>query len=155
MKSRRLPVLGNHTLDHQHEYLIHIFDVYGELLSYESDHTKRVVLLDKMVADILDFAYIHFSYEELCMKKKHYPIDDMLTHIADHEDFVRMIQICRRKIDSMSVCDFSKIVESWLAEHILRYDNHYVVWMENNPSNSVLADILKNDDPETILAKVV
>lgn len=135
-------------LDHQHEYFLHIFDRYLDLLQLESDSTRQYDLFEKLLQDVIDFSQIHFSYEELYMKKKSYPFNDLLLHIAEHEDFIRLVQVCHRKIDTLDVVAFMEIVKSWLSEHILRYDRHYVLWVAENPSSPSLSDILNDEESE-------
>ncbi|WP_051013737.1 bacteriohemerythrin [Pararhodospirillum photometricum] len=112
--------VGNTTIDHDHQNLIHRLNMLHEILRGVRPRGETGVLL----RDLITYTEYHFTTEEQIMRLARYPAAD--AHAQLHEslkqrlgEFYAQYDQNPEDFDLLGLFDF---VSEWLMRHILRED---------------------------------
>jgi hemerythrin len=114
--------VGIAIIDQQHKKLV-------EMINILYDHMKAGksgVVIESLLASLIDYTKVHFKTEEDFFSKYQYP--QASPHIAEHGKFVETVgkfnqDYVNKKVGlSIEVLDF---LTNWLRDHILIQDKAY------------------------------
>jgi len=109
-------------IDEQHRQWI---DIMNDLhLALMNNRGSEVI--EKTIADLLNYTKSHFSCEEALMKKMNYP--EFSRHRAQHKSLKEEISKLQRDYLSNELILSSQVMsrlKNWLTEHILTEDRKY------------------------------
>jgi hemerythrin-like metal-binding protein len=114
--------VGIAIIDQQHKKLV-------EMINILYDHMKAGksgVVIEELLASLIDYTKVHFKTEEDLFAKHRYP--QTASHVAEHEKFVETVgkfnqDYAKKKVGlSIEVLNF---LTSWLRDHILIQDKAY------------------------------
>ncbi|NOX26178.1 MAG: hemerythrin family protein [Deltaproteobacteria bacterium] len=122
--------VGNDEIDRQHKKWIGIFnDLHDAMLN--DDLTDYRAMTTQSLQDMLDYAKVHFAFEEKYMANIGYP--DLVAHRRLHKDFDTQIYQCYRDAeDGHTVLNTKiiKMVRNWLVQHIMIEDMKYKLFAQ-------------------------
>lgn len=113
---------GISAIDQQHKKLVTLINELAMHLAFQSNH----ITLEKVFAELTDYARYHFSAEEALIG--HYLCDDpvLIQHSASHRSFEeKLARLKSNTKDKSPDALFSEILSflsHWLAVHILESD---------------------------------
>jgi hemerythrin-like metal-binding protein len=123
---RQSYAVGEPAIDAQH---VKLFDLIGSLdaavWSPEScpDATS-------LVAELADFAELHFATEEGFMRRGSYP--ELAAHSREHESLLRDVAAYRERIDCgdpEAIEDLDSFLKDWALKHTLLIDRQYIPYL--------------------------
>jgi hemerythrin len=110
-------------IDQQHKKLIDMLNmVYDSLIREEKDD-----VLDQVISDMLDYAFVHFKNEEKYFALFRYK--DASAHIAEHQVFTKKAEMfkCKNELDDFALkLETLIFLRDWLINHILKSDKLYL-----------------------------
>lgn len=115
--------LGLDDIDTQHKKLVFIINQLSDAMDANSDNQT----IGGIFGELLEYARIHFSYEENMLKGKGYKL--FSGHKAEHDalveklGFMHQAYLDNKAPDNQQVLFFLKI---WLQDHIMETDKAYV-----------------------------
>lgn len=116
-------------IDQQHRKFIDIINVlYDSIIRKEDDG-----VLVKTIADMRDYAFVHFKTEEKWFEQIGYP--DAEAHQAEHHFFLENIEkfyVEYQMYDTTLAVDVLTFLQEWLVNHIMRVDKKYITSFINN-----------------------
>ena len=113
-------------IDVQHKKLVDIINELHEKM--KEGKGKEVV--EKLLAELLDYTVFHFSFEEKLLNINNYP--DHKTHAKLHADLMEQVQVFRNKVksgNSLLSLELMNFLKKWLVEHILDSDKKYSAFL--------------------------
>ena len=114
------------TIDAQHKKLVALLNQIHEATS--AGRGKDVV--EKILADLVTYANVHFSAEEDLLKKHAYP--GLPQQKAEHQKLVKTVKDFQQDFDSgrvgMSI-EIMQFLKDWLTGHILGLDKQYSAFL--------------------------
>ena len=125
-------LIGNATIDQDHEKLISIINAFLE----HSKSLNNAELMSKTLKALLDYTKFHFEREEKIQKECMYPYHDM--HIHEHNALVMQVQEMARTyfiekskpLDQHSVNMLNQFLKTWLINHIKKFDTNMRQWVD-------------------------
>ena len=113
-------------IDVQHKKLVNIINELHDKM--KEGKGKEVV--EKLLAELLDYTVFHFSFEEKLLNINNYP--DNKTHAKLHADLMEQVQVFRNKVksgNSLLSLELMNFLKKWLVEHILDSDKKYSAFL--------------------------
>ena len=113
-------------IDVQHKKLVNIINELHDKM--KEGKGKEVV--EKLLAELLDYTVFHFSFEEKLLNTNNYP--DHKTHAKLHADLMEQVQVFRNKVksgNSLLSLELMNFLKKWLVEHILDSDKKYSAFL--------------------------
>ena len=113
-------------IDVQHKKLVNIINELHDKM--KEGKGKEVV--EKLLAELLDYTVFHFSFEEKLLNINNYP--DHKTHAKLHADLMEQVQVFRNKVksgNSLLSLELMNFLKKWLVEHILDSDKKYSAFL--------------------------
>jgi len=113
--------VGVAIIDEQHKKLLDIVN-----MAHESDLNKDKEDGEKVFAELIEFARVHFTTEEDFFKKCKY--SGAGEHIAEHVSLIEKLLMFKDKFDK-GECDcheFLEFLKVWLEDHLKVMDHKYV-----------------------------
>lgn len=104
----------------------HLFELFNQLYdAIQRGETKEG--LGKVINELLEYSWYHFSYEENLFDQYEYP--DTAAHMAQHHFFGEKAQqfksdLLENKIGL--VLEVTEFLSDWLKNHIIEEDHKYV-----------------------------
>ncbi len=114
--------VGIEEIDEQHKVLVKLLnDLYGAIIQ-----KNDAVVIDNILAELVQYTVVHFAVEESLMRIFDYPQYDehrkhhlaLTTQVLDIQKKVK----AREETVSMDLLNF---LRSWLTNHIMIEDKHY------------------------------
>lgn len=117
-------------IDNQHKRLV-------ELLNQVYDASKEGrtdTVLNKVLAELINYTHDHFGTEERLMIEKGYP--DYSSHKKEHESLTREVQEFQDKYiksakDPLLAQELTLFLKGWLTNHIVSSDKRYVPFFKS------------------------
>jgi len=113
-------------IDEQHKKLISMIDQLYEAMAKSATE----IVLEKLLADLIEYTKTHFADEEALLQKHGYP--EYSLHKAKHVDFIRQIHDFEKQFHDGSITlslTMSMFLQDWLANHILKMDKKYASFL--------------------------
>lgn len=122
--------VSNKIIDEHHIKLFSLFaNLKDEDESSFDEHT-----LKKLLMEIKDYTYYHFSYEERLMEMARYP--ELVKHKTLHINFMNKIDeiMLEAKSEDFKAVAYEvyEILNHWLNEHIMIVDKKYVEYLRDD-----------------------
>ena len=122
--------VSNKIIDEHHIKLFALFaNLKAEDESSFDEHT-----LKKLLMEIKDYTYYHFSYEERLMEMAKYP--ELVSHKTLHINFMDKIDeiMLEAKSEDFKVVAYEvyEILNHWLNEHIMIVDKKYIEYLRDD-----------------------
>jgi hemerythrin len=118
--------VGVEELDEQHKQL---FKIINKI--FDIPDTKRVSQsISDLLADMREYASVHFATEEKYMSACAYP--DITNHIRAHQQYRKKVNdLCARSTVEKSGLseDILQFLYEWLTAHILNCDKKYAPFL--------------------------
>lgn len=117
--------LGISSVDLEHKRLINLANQLAVAIidGEGKEHLKMV--LDKL----LDYTATHFKNEEALFNKFKYPESDV--HIEEHRKLTHQVMDLHKEISLRFAGNIVEFLESWLVDHILKYDIKYAEYLKD------------------------
>lgn len=135
-------------MDTQHRRLVDLINGLGDTISQGESAG-----LDRLYAELLDYALVHFSDEESLMAEHHLAPEVMAQHHESHLQFVRQIEqmkggdnVSLERVDALN-----RFLASWLVLHILGEDMDIARRMLVASGAQPLRDAVPQSDGEAAL----
>ncbi|HTY03120.1 MAG TPA: bacteriohemerythrin [Rhodocyclaceae bacterium] len=113
--------IGIAEIDSQHRQL---FNILATLEKHSGTGYSYEAARDTL-ADLTNYANVHFAIEESVMRMHRYP--DLEAHVAEHQHLRRQLaEFQQRLLDADIATQLYRFIERWLAEHIDVTDRKYV-----------------------------
>ena len=120
--------VGSEVLDGHHRMIIDCLNQLHPLLGQEGrDDEVRAVL-----AKLEEFVLLHFSEEEICMKRAGYP--GWREHKEQHDRMYDIVFGMKSDVEhgrSLDARHLFDIIYNWLIQHILGEDKKYEDYLKN------------------------
>lgn len=113
-------------IDERNQRIIEIAAKFEELNSAKRKKDEDYDTIGEALADIMEFARMHFNEEEKILVGKQYP--ELNQHRREHKKFIKKIMAFRRLYseDPPKVADDAvKYIRAWLPLHIRDQDSRY------------------------------
>lgn len=123
--------MGFREIDKQHRKLVDLINRAYELHSKGSIKKNKQVG-ERLFADLLELARVHFSTEEKYFEE--YDYDGKDEHMQKHLDLMEQLLRFQIMLDS-GKCDcsrFLKFIKKWFDIHCKKYDRGYVKCFKNH-----------------------
>jgi hemerythrin len=125
-------LIGNATIDHDHEKLVKIINEFLE----HSKSISNVELMSETLKSLLEYTKFHFEREEKIQKECMYPYHEMHRH--EHKALVMQIQEMARTyfiektkpVDNNSISMLNQLLKTWLFDHIKKFDTNMRQWVD-------------------------
>jgi hemerythrin len=125
-------LIGNATIDHDHEKLISIINDFLE----HSKSLNNAELMSETLKALLDYTKSHFEREEKIQRECMYPYHEM--HLHEHKALVMQVQDMARTyfvektkpLDKHSVYMLNQFLKTWLIDHIKKFDTNMRQWVD-------------------------
>lgn len=120
--------VGSEILDGHHKMIIDCLNRLHPLIGASG----REAEVHAVLAKLEDFVLIHFSEEELCMKKAGY--SDWQAHKEQHDKMYDIVFGMKSDVEHGREVDAKKlfdIIYNWLLVHIMREDKKYEKYLIN------------------------
>ncbi|OHB77937.1 MAG: hypothetical protein A2Z25_12100 [Planctomycetes bacterium RBG_16_55_9] len=128
--------VGVEELDEQHKRLFKMINTLFEAPATGMGPQS----LSYLLADMREYASVHFSTEERYMSECAYP--DTANHIRAHQYYRNQVNaLCARNVTDKSQlpADMLRFLYEWLAEHILSCDKRYAPFLARDRSTGQLS----------------
>ena len=115
--------VGIKEIDNQHKGLVILIN---ELFTLIMDG-KATESLNEILGHLTDYTKMHFSVEEILMRKSAYPRLD--EHKIEHVKFVEKLESLKSDCDSKKATvtlEILNFLKHWIVNHILVSDMQYV-----------------------------
>jgi hemerythrin len=118
--------VGEAALDEQHARLFSLIGrLDGEIRRADScpDAVGRI-------AELADFAALHFRTEELYMREGGYP--ELAAHEREHAALLKDIEVFRARLDCAdpgALADLDGFLKDWALKHTLLVDRQYMPYL--------------------------
>jgi len=117
-------------LDSHHQKLVTLINnLYTDVLN-EPDVSQKQSLIEKALAELIDYSYYHFAAEEELMIKYEYP--GYMPHKEEHEQFkVQVAKMMKQhKTGDLSwTLPIFNFLKDWLILHVTNMDKQYVPYL--------------------------
>ena len=120
--------VGVKELDEEHKQLFRIINALFEAPDTHMDLQR----ISELLADMREYASVHFETEEKYMSECRYP--DIANHIRAHQRYRDKVNNIRPQSLTENPEQFEKIIQflyEWLAGHILSCDKKYALLVSN------------------------
>lgn len=129
--------VGVSEIDNQHKLLLRSFSAIEESINLNQGWSNT----HYAIIELIQFARIHFSFEEAMMRMFDYPETD--AHQKEHEHFfVKLDSIERHSLKKTAKVEMVQFLQDWLTKHILDRDKGYA-----NHIFSGATVVKSNDNP--------
>ena len=119
--------VGNALMDAHHRVF---FEMIKEFSEYEDKNDQDAV--KQRIEFLLEYAAMHLGAEEKLMHKANYP--GLQDHKAEHDAFTDELLSVKESFDkdpnSVSCDNMLKIMQDWLAKHIMGSDKRYMPYVQ-------------------------
>ena len=115
-------------IDQQHKKLFDMVNIIYDSILMERDDD----VLEQIIKDMKDYAFIHFKTEESYFTKLKYK--DTPSHIKEHQYFIKQAENFANEYKGKDPSLKLKILiflKDWLMEHILVTDKNYEASFQN------------------------
>jgi len=113
-------------IDEQHKKLVSMIDqLYEAMATGKSDY-----VLEKLLADLIEYTTTHFADEEELLQKHEY--SEYSVHEEKHNDFIQQICDFEKQYREGSITlslKMSLFLQDWLTNHILKMDKKYAPFL--------------------------
>jgi len=109
-------------VDEQHKVWVKILNNLYDAMKEGRGADKLSETLDRLV----EYTKVHFTAEELLLKKNGYPFYE--GHKKIHDDMIKEVELLKLRFESgetMLSVDVMEFLKNWLSEHILNTDKNY------------------------------
>ncbi len=111
------------SIDEQHKKLVGMINSLYEEISKGDIKNALVNIFEELV----NYSVVHFGYEEILFDEFNY--DDADTHIAEHEQLVKQVNILKNRLlhDKGFTLSWEtfEFLYKWLTDHIMECDKAY------------------------------
>lgn len=125
---------GNSRVDEQHKRLFSLTNRISEAVGGQAPLPE----VSDLVAELVEYAQVHFSDEEKLMATSSLPFEAQGRHIAAHRNFIERVGVIAAKTDlsqTQATGEFLDFLVNWLVTHILKMDHQMALTLpERNPS---------------------
>ncbi|AIN94648.1 hemerythrin family protein [Treponema putidum] len=125
--------VGYNTIDLHHKKLLSIMGQFKDLLELPQEEYK--LKIGKVIKNLSDYTYYHFTEEEKIMKEYEYP--ELKEHTSIHNSFIKKIKEAIVPLASGNIetgRQFYDFLGRWLVEHIAGADHKWSEYIHrNNP----------------------
>jgi len=114
--------VGIPSIDAQHQRLVALINSFHEALA--AGRGREVI--DRVLGDLVSYTQVHFTFEELLMKRYGYP--GLSSHAALHADFTAKVREMLARPEAgkpVVVLAVHKMLRDWLVQHIRGEDQKY------------------------------
>ncbi|MGB3366052.1 MAG: bacteriohemerythrin [Acidaminobacteraceae bacterium] len=122
--------VSNKIIDEHH---IKLFSLFANLKN-EDELSFDEHIFKKLLMEIKDYTYYHFSYEERLMDMAGYP--ELVEHKTLHVNFMNKIDeiMLESKSEDLKVLalEVYEILNHWLNEHIMVVDKKYIEYLRDD-----------------------
>jgi hemerythrin-like metal-binding protein len=125
--------VGVESIDEQHQ---RFFELVSEVIKMTGQGSIPIGSLLLKVADLNNYATLHFQNEEDIFKKYNYP--NAKEHVTSHD-------ACRKRVEQFNLelkqenmntkkiaAEMAEFLGSWLVNHVMTMDQKYVGFMRKN-----------------------
>ena len=109
-------------IDTQHQKLIGLINQLYELMKSGQAHNA----LGAVLADLIDYATVHFRTEEDYFTRFHYP--ESIAHRLEHKAFVDKVKAFQTQFEGSNTfltIEIMQFLKDWLVKHINGTDKRY------------------------------
>lgn len=112
--------IGIDVIDGQHRRIV---DYINRLRDLSGGSDRAVV--NQVIADLIDYTYSHFAFEEALMEEAGYP--SLAIHQRTHQAFRDRVDVFKRRNEEGEdvASPLAELLQTWLLEHILHDDTSY------------------------------
>lgn len=119
---------GIKKIDDQHK---HFVGILNKTYSLNQGNRKKERLIE-IIAELVEYARIHFSTEEQYFEDTEYP--EKIDHEEKHADLLQKALKFNSKLldndyDPKLVSEFLIFLKEWLDTHLIEVDHRYVKWL--------------------------
>ena len=125
--------VGDEAIDAQHRDLFGLIAVVSELAAEPKLTAADEAVVERTFNALNNYARVHFRDEEGLMAEAGYP--NLAEHIEEHRTFTEWLRVLEdaRRAPGASLPNMmrhmSGYLASWLVDHILGSDKHYVPYL--------------------------
>jgi hemerythrin len=122
---------GVASVDTEHRLQVSLVNALEELLRRKQDPA----LVERTLAQLVDFTSVHFHSEELLMRLYSYP--HLEAHAAAHAKLLEQAGTIREQQRSDGAGPLAIVDElrAWLVTHIKSMDQQFALWLAKNGIN--------------------
>jgi len=133
--------VGNHVIDHDHQYLIALVNNVELILRHPEDKND----LDFVVDRLHEYALEHFKREQDLQAKIRYP--HRVEHEAEHRRLLEALAGIRSELKGLCVFEhpdpselkeginrLMELLRHWLIDHVVKSDIHMREYFEKGPA---------------------
>jgi hemerythrin len=120
--------VGISEIDDQHKHFISLLNKVN--LVKTTDKKEKV---SQLLADLMEYARVHFTTEEKYFEKYKYPFAN--EHLAQHEKLLEDVIKFSNKFDKVGpimVPELSVFLKEWLENHLAKHDVKYARYFKKN-----------------------
>lgn len=112
--------IGIGVIDGQHRRIV---DYINQL--YDSSDCSDRQTVARVIADLVDYTYSHFAFEETLMEEAGYEF--LSVHQQTHRAFSNRLGVLKQQFDEGGdvTATLSALLKIWLVEHIMHDDQSY------------------------------
>lgn len=128
--------VNNTILDSHHQKLLTLFNNLYTNLQACQDISQKSPLVEKALAELIEYSLYHFEAEEEFMLKYEYP--DYVSHKQKHEQFkLRVNELIEQHKESVLGMAFPVLhfIKDWLSAHIINVDKQYAPYLKEDSVN--------------------
>jgi hemerythrin-like metal-binding protein len=118
-------------IDQQHRKL---FDLIN-LLYDASVRKEKEDILEQILTDLKDYAFVHFKDEEkYIVKATSSGYKDSQVHLSEHKYFINEVEMFREKYwlhDTGLLQRMIVFLQNWITNHILKSDKKYMEYLHD------------------------
>lgn len=111
--------------DDHHKLITLLNSLYADVYECQNISQKQP-LIEKALAELIDYSCYHFETEEEMMLKYEYP--DYITHKEEHTQFkLQITQWMEQSKDGSLIWTFPLLnfIKDWISSHVLNTDKQY------------------------------
>jgi hemerythrin-like metal-binding protein len=120
--------VGSGVLDGHHRMIIDCLNDLHPLIGCAGKEQE----VRRVLAKLEDFVLVHFSEEELCMRRAGYP--DWRAHREQHDGMFDIVLQMKSDVEHGRTPDAKQLFDmiyDWLLRHIMGEDKKYVEYLRN------------------------
>jgi hemerythrin len=114
--------VGVELLDHQHQ---HLFEIVSKLVE-RSGSSEDSGLVSEILTEMVNYARVHFTDEEVLMQKYGYP--EIGSHKKQHDYFINTtaeLSISFMDNRQTATDEITEFLKLWWTTHVLKWDMKY------------------------------
>ena len=120
-------LVGIKQIDQEHQILINLINELYEFMS----QGKGKEIIEKTIADLINYTEFHFKSEEKLLSDYGYP--EFRSHLLKHYMLVKEVKEMQENYRSgrlLVIPKVSDFLKEWLTQHIRISDKHYAIFLK-------------------------